>query len=492
MGLVIKQSIRSSAIAYLGVAIGYVNLLWLFPYFLTSDQIGLLRLIQSSSFILATFGQFGLPQTAVRFFPELRTNKGLVTFLMLGGLLGFLILVVVSLLFQNQILAYFSQESALFIQYFEVTLFVTLFLVQFQILEAFSRSHLKIVFPTLIRDIQLRLFTTILVICFALELVDFSQMVNLLVVVYATLVISIIIYLISIKAIALSFNFNFLRGGTFKRLIRYGFYSLLGAGGTQIVLQIDSVMVSGELGLKATGIYAIAFFIGVVIEMPKRAITQVSSALISQAFDKGQMNEVRKLYRQTSINQFIIGALLLIGIWANLENIYLFIPNNEEYLTGMGVVLFIGLGKLSDLVFGVNGEIIVMSRYYRFNVVAISFLAALTILLNLWLIPIYGLEGAAMASFMAMFLFNLVKFIFVYWRFRIGPFNLKTLVFAFIAIAAVLANSLIPSLSHVIPDILLRSSIITIIIVGGAYAFEVSPEMNGLIRTYLNKIRKRH
>ena len=116
---------------------------------------------------------------------------------------------------------------------------------------------------------------------------------------------SLIIYLKYLGVFQLRFNFGFLKQGTFLKFLRYGLYSLLGAGGSQIVLQIDSVMVSGELGLDATGVYTIAFFIGLVIEMPKRSITQISSALIAQAFKDGNMAQVKRLYGQTAINQMI-------------------------------------------------------------------------------------------------------------------------------------------------------------------------------------------
>lgn len=491
MGIVIRQSIRSSLIAYLGVIIGYINLLWLYPYYLGSGQIGLLRLIQSSAFILATFGQFGIPQTTVRFFPDLKQQKGFLSFIMLAGVTGFLILSLVSLFFQQPLIAYFAKESALFVQYFQVTLLITLFLIQFQILEAYSRSNLKIVIPTVIRDIQLRLATTILVLLYGTEVISFDWMIKALVLLYVSLVISLSIYLISIKAFNLNISFDFLKQGTFKKLIRYGLYSLLGAGGTQIVLQIDSVMVSAAMGLEATGVYTIAFFIGVVIEMPKRSITQITAPLISQAFQKNDMAHVLTLYRQTSINQLIIGSLLLIGVWANLESIYQFIPNNEVYIAGMNVVLFIGLGKLTDMFFGVNGEIVVMSKYYRFNVLAVSLLAILTIGLNYLLIPRYGIEGAAIASFMAMFIFNLSKFVFVWAKFSIQPFTLSSVKFALLAGLSLLINYALPLLENVFLDIALRSSVITVAIMVPTYFLRISPEVNGIIDNLLQRLLKR-
>jgi O-antigen/teichoic acid export membrane protein len=264
---------------------------------------------------------------------------------------------------------------------------------------------------------------------------------------------------------------------------------LIGAGGTQIVLQIDSIMVSGQLGLEATGIYTIAFFIGIVIEMPRRSIAQISSALIAQAFEKEDIPAVNKLYKQTAINQMIIGSLLLIGIWANLENLYSFIPNGQLYISGINVVLFIGLGKLSDMAFGTNGEIIVMSKHYKFNVIAVAILAFLTIGLNLILIPKYGIEGAAIASFLAMLIFNISKFLFVWIKFKIQPFSINTLKFLAIVGVVLFGNRLLPPLENVFFDILVRSIAITILFAILTLGLKVSVEVNGLFKKLITKFR---
>lgn len=487
MGVVIKQSIRSSIIAYLGVAIGYVNVLWLYPYFLTTEQVGLFRLIQSSAYLLATFGQIGLGQSLVKFFPEQKENKGFLSSILIGGMLGFFLLSALALVFRESIVNYFSKESALFVDYFQVTLLVSFLIIQFQLLEAFSRSLLRIVIPTLLRDIGLRVLTTIALILYGFEFISFQSLIYSLLGIYGLVFIGLAVHLRIQGHLHLKVSFGFLKKGVGKRILTFGLYSLIGAGGTQIILQIDSIMISGALGLEATGVYTIAFFIGVVIEMPKRAITQISSALLAQAFNKGDMAAVKKLYQQTSINQMIIGTLLLIGIWANLDSIYSFIPNNEAYLNGFNVVLFIALGKLSDMAFGTNGEIIVMSKYYKFNVVAVSILAILTIVLNLFLIPQYGIEGAAIASFLSMFLFNIMKFAFVWSKFKIQPFTIATVKFILIALMVIILNNLLPSIENTYLDILFRSTVITASLLALTYIFKVSKEVNELINSRLNK-----
>lgn len=490
MGIVIKQSIRSSVIAYIGVLIGYINVLWLFPYFLEADQIGLFRLIQSSAFLMATFGQFGLGSALVKFFPKLKDQKGFLSFIILGGVSGFVLFAAFTFLFKTEITAYFAKESGLFIEYFGITLLISFILIQFQLLEAYCRSLLKIVIPTLIRDIQLRLSVTVLVALYALDIITFNGLIQWLSAAYLLMVITVIIYLRQLKAFQLSLNFKFINTALLKQIMTYAVYMMIGAGGTQIVLQIDSIMVSGALGLDATGIYTIAFFIGVVIEMPKRSITQISAPLISQAFEKNDMPAVEKLYKQTSINQMIIGSLLLIGIWANLESLYSFIPNGEIYIQGINVVLFIGLGKLSDMIFGTNGEIIVMSKHYKFNVVAVGILAILTIALNLLLIPKYGIEGAAIASFLAMLTFNLSKFLFVWVKFEIQPFSLGSIKLLGIIGLVLWVNQWVPTLDQTLLDILIRSTVITVLLVGLTIGLKVSEEVNSLVFGFMNRFKK--
>ncbi|MBO3697994.1 lipopolysaccharide biosynthesis protein [Roseivirga sp. E12] len=488
MGIVIKQSIRSSIIAYIGVAVGYINVLWLYPYFLTTEQVGLFRLIQSSAFLLATFGQVGLGQSLVKFFPEQKNNKGFLTSILIGGLLGFILLCSLTLVFRESIVSYFSKESALFVDYFQVTLLVSFLIIQFQLLESYSRSLLQIVVPTFLRDIGLRVLTTTALLSYGFELIEFETLIYSLIAIYGLVWFGLGISLKIKGQLHLKGDFQFLKSGVWKRVLNFGFFSLIGAGGTQIILQIDSIMISGTIGLEATGIYTIAFFIGVVIEMPKRAITQISSALLSQSFNKGDMKAVKKLYQQTSINQMIIGTLLFIGVWANLENIYQFIPNKESYLGGFNVVLFIALGKLSDMAFGTNGEIIVMSKYYRFNVVTVSILAMLTISFNLWLIPEYGIEGAAIASFLSMLLFNVIKYIFVFAKFGIQPFTRSSIVFVIIAAFTLLVNYFLPSISNIYLDIMVRSLAIVIVLMGLTFGLKVSSELNQLLSTTLSRV----
>ena len=45
MGIIMKQSLRTSVLSYIGIALGYVNVVLLFPVFLSPEEFGLTRVL---------------------------------------------------------------------------------------------------------------------------------------------------------------------------------------------------------------------------------------------------------------------------------------------------------------------------------------------------------------------------------------------------------------------------------------------------------------
>jgi O-antigen/teichoic acid export membrane protein len=144
-------------------------------------------------------------------------------------------------------------------------------IVLFQVLEAYCRSILEIGIPTFLRDIVVRILTSVFVLLYGFGLINFHLLTWTFVITFFSVTIVLLSYLIIKKDLVLRLNLAIIDKVNIKEILTFGAFALLGAGGTQIILQIDSIMVSGALGLDETGIYTIAFFIGTVIELPKRA-----------------------------------------------------------------------------------------------------------------------------------------------------------------------------------------------------------------------------
>jgi len=494
MGIVIRQSIYSTLISYAGVVAGYINLLYLYPKFLSLEQVGLFRTIQDAAILLSPFAQFGLTQSIFRFYPRFVKEKSashtFITLMMLLALAGFAIFFIVFKIFESPILSYFQDNAKEIIQYSSWVLWLTLVLVMTAVLEAFSRSLLKTIVPNFLREIIARLLLSILVILYFNQVLTFDQFIIGSVVGYLICLLLLIFYLWQQGEILIQTNFKSLDQTSFSELIKYSLLSFAGMAGMILIGKIDSMMVSAMLGLAANAIYTTAFYMATVIEIPKRALSQITMPLISKAFEENKINEVADLYRKTSINQLIIGSLLLIGVWINLDNIFDLMPNGEHYEPGKWVVIIVGFGKLMDMLFGPSSEIIVLSRYYRFNIVLILTLATIVIISNNLLIPAYGIEGAAWGSAFALIIFNLIKFIFIYFKFRIHPFERATLKVLLISALVLLINTVLFKMENVFLDITFRSGIVTLMFGGLIIATKASAESSALFAKFLDLLNR--
>ena len=214
--------------------------------------------------------------------------------------------------------------------------------------EVYSRSLLKNVVPNLLKEIVTRLLLGLLVLAYFMGYIDFGQMMQLSVFIYIICMGVLSYYLFSGGHLGHSLNIKMISPSVIKELISFSLLSFAGTAGLIVIGKVDSLMVASLLGLAPVAIYTTAFYMATVIEIPKRAITQISSPLISRGFEKNDREEIKKIYHKTALNQFVIGTLLLIGIVANLDSIFALMPKGEIYQAGKWVVVIVGAGKLTE------------------------------------------------------------------------------------------------------------------------------------------------
>jgi O-antigen/teichoic acid export membrane protein len=226
---------------------------------------------------------------------------------------------------------------------------------------------------------------------------------------------------------------------------------------------------------------------GTVIEIPKRSISQMSDAIIANAFENERLDEVKKIYKQSSINQLILGGFVFILVVINLDNIYSIMPKGDEFSSGKWIVVLIGLSKLIDMGFGVNSEIIISSKHYKTNIYFVLILAILTISLNIILIPQFGLIGAALATISSVFLFNLMKMIYIYYRLQFQPFSIHTLSTLLLSGLCFAIMSLVPQFSNPILNGAYLTILTTLIFGVLMLFFKPSKEITKIIQPLRDK-----
>ncbi len=492
MGVVKRQGIKESIVAYVGVLIGALSTLWVQPSFLTTEEIGLLKVLVSMAVLIMPFMSYGIGLTTVKFFPyfknESKGHNGLLSYGLLVATAGSCLVCFIFWWCSTYILAFYETDAPLLSNYLFYVLPIGVLFTFFVVFAAYARSLLRIVVPSIFSNIVLKGSIVVLVLLYAGSWINLDMVVYGLVATYGFMLLGMIGYTYSMGQLFLTRNFSFITPKLLKKMITYASYVFLAGFANTLVVQVDTVMVASLMDLSNAGVYAIAFYIGTVIEIPRRSMAGIVAPLLANAWKENDLAAINDMYKRSSITQFIVGVLLFIGIWASLEDLFTLMPNGEVFAAGKYVVFFVGLTKVLDMLTGVNSEIIVNSKYFRVNFYIILLLAVLTILTNFWLIPIYGIVGAAMATALSMLIFNMLKFLFLWFTFKMQPFSIQTFIVLGIALVSYGASQLLPSTGLVFMDIVLKSATISILFIPSILITKVSPDINGLVEKAMEQV----
>jgi len=502
MGIIIKQSIRSTIITYVGIAIGTINVLWLYPKYFTPEQIGILRLLQDIPFLLSLFVRLGASNIIDRYFSYYRDDEkkhsGFLFIILTYPLFGYLIFISSFFIFQDYWKSLFAEKSILFTGYMIFIVPLTFFMMYIDIFEAYLRAYYKTFFSNFLKEVAIRIFITVAILGFALHLLDFNNTILFYCLSYGALLLIMILYIRKQKILFLNPDFSFFKNNKTKEIISFLLYIVPGAAGGIIAQKIDTLMIgaisgkSANEGLGNVAIYSIAYFIGSVIEVPRKAISQISLPLLANAFKENDHDTIKLLYKKNSLIQFLSGVCIFGLIWLNVDDLFLFIPNAEVFKSGKYVILLIGISKLFDMSTSINNEMIQFSKYFRFNLIAIILLSVVTIIMNLIFIPLYSIIGAAMALVLTLFIFNVSKTIFIYYKMGLVPFSKEMIPAIILTCAILLIPLVLPFNSEnwqqalfIIP---FKSVLFCVIFIFMVRIFKISVEMNALIDIAFNYV----
>ena len=492
MGIIIKQSIKGSLWSYLGVLIGFVTTSFLYTEYLTPEIVGLFGLLIAISTLTSQFAMLGMGGVTSRLFPYFRApgegHNGFLFIALLVQLAGFLLFVAGYYTFKELLIGTNIEKSRLFADYVYLLIPLTFFSLIFNFLDTYNKVLYNAVLGTFLQEFFQRFLIFSAVILYVLKLLTFNQLIIAFVLVVCLKGVILFVYLFFRGEINLRPKPGFIDKKLKKEIIDVALFSIIGGVGSMIVFNIDKIVVNQMLDLRNTGVYTIAFYFGTLVIIPSRPLLKISGTLIADAWHRNDIDQIRNIYYKSCINQFIIGGFLFLGIWANIDNILAIL--GEDYLQSKWVIFFIGLGYLFDMLTGANAQVIAFSKYYRVALLFIVILIALVISLLSALIPVWGITGAAVAIAGALFLNNIMRYFFLYKKYKLQPFNSKFIVIIVFYISVFLLTRMIPQ-KELVTDLILRSVLIILFTVSFFWFVPLSEDITSIknaLVLYLKKL----
>lgn len=482
MGIVINQSIKNTIVTYFGFGVGAINVIFLYTQFLTEQYFGLITFILSTASILMPFMAFGVHNTIVKFYSSFKTRQSQNSFLSLMLILPLFLIIPLGLLthFAFDVIAnWLSKKNAIIKDYTWLIYVSAAAFAYFEVFYAWSKVQLQSVFGNFMSEVFHRVATSILLIALYFGYLTVDQLIYGIVIVYIARALIMKLYAFSLRMP----SFKWTKIPNLSSILKYSALIIIAGSVANIILEIDKFMLGQFQALNNVAYYGVAIYIATVIGVPARAMHQITNPLTAKLLNEGHKEALKTLYQKTSINLFIISGFIFLCIIINISKLYLLIP--ENYSEGFLVVLVIGLAKLSDNLIGNNNAILFNSDYYRVVLVFGVLLAILTVVLNLVFIPIYGINGAAYASCITIFTYNIIKLSFVYRKFKMHPFTGLTLKTLLLITICGLALFFWEFSCHPILAILLKTMLLSIVYGLSVYKFNLSEDISKLLNKFI-------
>ncbi len=487
MGIIEKQATKNVIVSYLGAGLGAITTLLLLPHLLTTSENGLIGILVSVSALLAQFANLGFSTVTIRFFPYFRNkdkgHHGFLFYALIVSFVGFLICLVVFYLLKSYIIATNIEKSKLLVDYLFYLMPLTFFTLFFTVFDTYLRATYNSVIGATAKEIYQRLAILVILIVYGFKWISFPVFIFGYIAATSAPTLLLMFYIIKENEWHIKPVKGFITPELKKEIVKLSLYSIFAGFSGAIVLYIDTIMVNQMLGLSQTGIYRIAFFFGTIILIPARSIYRITSSIVAEAFKQNRIADIHSLYAKSCNTQLYIGLFLFIGIWANIDNIIRILP--AEFASGKSVILAISAAYMIEMATGINQVIISNSRYYRYDAFLVFALVFVTVLSNYLLIPIYGILGSAIATIITGSVANFIRLALLYKKYDMQPFDANTIKLFGTAVIAFLPTFFIPYLNNLYLDILVRSSIITVLFVLISLKIGASPELNQKIRKNL-------
>ncbi|MDW9382573.1 lipopolysaccharide biosynthesis protein [Chryseobacterium sp. JV558] len=497
MSVVARQGFKYSIIGYIGFLLGTVSAIFIFPN--DFEFYGKLRYILPTAEMLVPFVVLGISYSNVKFFHTVERDgkkQNMLSLSLLAVFINFLVFTVVFF-----ILPYFypkfRHSEAWKIK--EMILPLILILSFCAIFNKYTSNYKRIVVSNIFDNLfpKIANLGAFCLFFFALSrniTAPTSQKIAYIFFfgIFFLMLLGYIYYTNKLEKIKLDFNTDYFKKNNFwKEFFNYSFFGFLGTFGNY--LAINSFMIGEFMGMEEVGIYSVLYALISLISIPQLGLFNISAPIINKTLADGDMEELDRFHKKTSLTLYFLGAVLFSCIMVGFPYLTQFMPKNGTMLREYEPVVWIwGSAVLIDLATGFNGNIISLSKYYRFNILVMLLLAGLTIGLNYYFIKNTDLKliGIALSTAISLSIYNVVKIVFNYFVFKVSPLSIEMIFVSIICTLAITVAIVLPNFNSNLINLIYKPAVVLVLIYIGNYFTKIFPVEDYLNMKFIKSIFK--
>jgi len=191
---------------------------------------------------------------------------------------------------------------------------------------------------------------------------------------------------------------------------------LLALGSLQAINHETSILMVGAMkGAEAAGVYQVATRGAEVVSFFLVAVNMALAPVVSSLYTTGELQRLQRIVT-ISARVILLGSLpvalsmIIFGRWILLTVFGL------EFVSGATALAILSAAQIANAGTGPVGLLLVMTGHERDTASSVGIGAAVNVTLNVLLIPVWGIEGAAMATAISVVTWNILQAVWVYRR----------------------------------------------------------------------------
>ena len=207
------------------------------------------------------------------------------------------------------------------------------------------------------------------------------------------------------------------------KILKLAFPMLLTSSFALLMTWVDVLMIGSMMQEEDVGLYAVAVRLATLTSLGLVAVNTIAGPMIVESYTKGDMKRFEQVVRN-SARMIVLVSLPVLGILLLFPK-YVLSIFGPEFLAAKVALMWLVLGQFVNSLCGSVGIVLQMTGGERVVMWIMIGAAALNVGLNVLLIPVWGIEGGAVASMCSVAAWNIGMLIAVKARLGFWVVGLK-------------------------------------------------------------------
>ncbi|MFP5470099.1 MAG: polysaccharide biosynthesis C-terminal domain-containing protein [Bacteroidia bacterium] len=189
---------------------------------------------------------------------------------------------------------------------------------------------------------------------------------------------------------------------------------------TLIASKTDMYMLGWISGSEYSGLYNVYFKLSGLVSIGLSSSLVIIMPILSEKLSKFELKEARQMLKSSSRLTLTMGILAFAGIFL-IAPYFLKIYKSDIFQSNITALYIFCFASLVNLLSGPSGALLTAGNKLKLLVLAHSTALVVNVALNIWLIPSFGIEGAAWATLASQIYINVLLYIFCIKYLQLNP-----------------------------------------------------------------------